>query len=148
MQLFHRHRTSRTPRRRPLRGVTTVEVSICLPVLLMFFYGSIEFSRVNMLRHAAGEAAYEGARRGISPGATVAGVKTAANDILATAWAKGGTIDVSPATIDVNTTQVTVNVSIPLSQNSLMAIVFFPGSTNITGSCTLKRERYESISMP
>ena len=127
------------------KGVTTVEVALCLPVLFLFFFASIEFSRVNMLKHAANQAAYEGSRVGIAPGATAAGVRTAAADILSSAWAQGYTIDVTPAAINQNTPQVTVDVSIPLAQNSLAVMVFFNGGTALTGRCTLQREKYESF---
>ncbi|MBX3440075.1 MAG: pilus assembly protein, partial [Planctomycetaceae bacterium] len=51
-------------------GATTVELAIVLPVLFLFVFSAIEFSRLNMLRHLASVAAYEGARQGIVLGAT------------------------------------------------------------------------------
>ena len=140
-------RPQRNPRSRR-NGVTTVEVALCLPVLFLFFFASSEFSRVNMLRQAANQAAYEGARVGIAPGATVGGVRTAAADILSSAWAQGYTINVTPGTINQDTPQVTVDVAIPLAQNSLAVMVFFNNGTALTGRCTLQREKYESFGGP
>ena len=49
------------------RGALTVEVAICLPLLLITLFGLYELSRANMIRHAVESAAYEGARSGILP---------------------------------------------------------------------------------
>jgi Flp pilus assembly protein TadG len=130
------------PARRRRHAVTTAEMAICLPVLFLFFFASVEFGRLNMLRHAAAEAAYEGARRGISPGATVADVRTSAADMLSTAWATGYTINVTPSTIAPETPQVTVSVSIPFGANSLLPPTFFGGNSTAASSCTLQREKY------
>ena len=65
------------------RGATTVEVAMILPVLFLFIFASFEFSRLNMLKHLAGAAAYEGAREGIVIGATADDVTTRVNAILA-----------------------------------------------------------------
>jgi len=124
------------------RGAVTVELAICLPVLLLFFFASLEFGRVNMLRHAASEAAYEGARRGIAPGSTAADVQTGATGLLSTAWVQGATVSVIPATLAADTTAVTVTVQIPISQNTLAALMFFSGGSTLTGTCTLQREKY------
>ena len=42
-------------------GATTVELALVLPVLFIIVFGSFEFSRLNMLKHLAEVAAYEGA---------------------------------------------------------------------------------------
>jgi Flp pilus assembly protein TadG len=128
-------------------GTTTVEFSVCLPLVLLLFFGAIEFSRVNMLRHTLTAAAYEGARRGIVPGATADDVRTTATDVLGCAFATGYTIDVAPATITAATTEVTVTISLPIEQNSWIACMFFSGKT-LSKSFTLRRERYDTAMVP
>src|SRR4051812_11308365 len=80
-------------------GATLVEFAICLPVLLVMVFGSIELCRLNMLRHGATQAAYEAARRGIVPGATTTQVRTVASDLLDALLVSGYTVDVNPSTI-------------------------------------------------
>src|SRR5688572_28302526 len=113
----------RSARRR--RATTTVEFAVTLPLVLLLFFGSIEFGRVNMLRHSAAQAAYEGARRGIVPGATADDVKTAAGQILDSTFASSYTVTVTPSTITRNTTEVTVNISLPLADNSWVVPRYF-----------------------
>jgi len=129
------------------RGTTTVEFAICLPLVLLLFFGAMEFSRINMLRHTIAQAAYEGARRGIVPGATADQVRTTAADVLGSIWAASYTIDVVPATITPQTTQVTVSISLPLAQNCWVPSVFVSGGT-VSKSFTMEREKYETVTVP
>ena len=50
------------PPSRTRRGATTVEFAIVAPVFFLFLLASIEFSRLNIIRHTADNAAYEAAR--------------------------------------------------------------------------------------
>jgi Flp pilus assembly protein TadG len=135
----------RSARRRS--ATTTVEFAITLPLVLLLFFGSIEFGRVNMLRHSAAQAAYEGARRGIVPGATADDVRAAAAEILDSTFASSYTVTVTPSTITRHTTEVTVNISMPLSDNSWVVPRFFAGAT-LSKSFTLQREQNELVSVP
>ncbi len=128
------------------RGAITVEFALCLPVLLLIFFGAYEFCRANMLRHSADNAAYEGARRGIVPGATADEVRDSAQMVLDWVGAKGATIDVQPATITEETPEVTVTVEVPISANGFVAPMFMTGS--ISSSFTLARELYETSTVP
>jgi Flp pilus assembly protein TadG len=144
-----RIRSGRLARRSPTRrsATTTVEFAVTLPLVLLLFFGSIEFGRVNMLRHSAAQAAYEGARRGIVPGATANDVKTAATQILDSTFARSYTITVTPSTITRQTTEVTVAISMPLSANSWVVPTYFAGTT-LSRSFTLQREQNELVSVP
>jgi Flp pilus assembly protein TadG len=140
----HSRRLQRARRR---RGTTTVEFAICLPLVLLLFFGALEFSRINMLRHTIAQAAYEGARRGIVPGATADQVRTAATDVLDSISATSYTIDVVPSTLAPETTQVTVSISLPLPENCWVPSVFFSSST-VSKSFTMEREKYETVTVP
>ena len=129
------------------RGTTVVEFAVTLPLVLLLFFGSIEFARVNMLRHSAAQAAYEGARRGIVPGASAADVRTTAQAIMNSAFASTYTVDVVPTAIIATTPEVTVNISVPLADNSWVVPRFFAGKT-LTRSFTLQRELNTAVIVP
>jgi Flp pilus assembly protein TadG len=144
-------RSSFISRRRGLRGlrrgVVTVEFAICVPILLLFFFAALEFSRVNMIRQTVENATYEGCRRGIVPGATAANCRTSAQAVLNTISVHGATINVTPAVITQDTPQVTVSVAIPVNNNSWVAPLFFKNKT-VSNSMTLRRERFNTNSVP
>jgi Flp pilus assembly protein TadG len=121
------------------RGVTAVEFALTAPILFMFVFASVEFSNANMFRNSAENAAYEGARRAIIPGATVADAETAAQVILNAIGTQSATITVTPNPIDNSTPTVQVSINIPMDANGWITPVFF-GDLNIQRSCTMNRE--------
>lgn len=123
----------------PRGGATTVELALVLPVLFLFVFGAFEFSRLNMLKHLAGVAAYEGAREGIVIGATTADVTAQVNTILAAGSVIDATITTTPATITASTTEVQVDVSIPVAGNFWVLPAYASGA--VTGNCRLSTER-------
>ncbi|GAA5504884.1 hypothetical protein Rcae01_00323 [Novipirellula caenicola] len=126
--------------RKSRRGAVTVEFAVAFPILLLFTFAGIEFSRVNMIRNTAINAAYEGARQGIVPGATSAECEQAAMQLLGFVDISGGTADVSPSTIKPDTESVTVTVTVPItSANSFITPQYFVGRQIVT-SVTLPRE--------
>ncbi len=135
-----------TQSRNPRRGATVVEFALTVPVLFLFVVAAIEFSRVNMIRHSVQNAAYEACRRGIVPGATAADVHSRAEDVLAAVSAHGDII-VEPATFTAGMTEVTVTVHAALDEHGWVAPLFF-GETILTGSLTLTREKFETVSVP
>jgi Flp pilus assembly protein TadG len=143
--MFNRFSRRRDCRRR--RGATAVEFAITAPILFLLFFGALEFSRANMLKHTVNQAAYEGARAGMVPGATEDKVTDATDAIMNAASAFHYTVDVDPSTITQDTEEVTVRVDASMDENSWLGALFFSGQT-FSGSCTLKRERYETISVP
>lgn len=129
---------NRRPKQR--RGVTTVEFALCAPILFLFTFASLEFSRVNSLRQSAENAVYEGCRRGIVPGATVDDVTASAQLVLNSVLTHNPTISVTPSVITADTSQVSVDISIPLDDNAWVIPTFFAGRT-VNASLTLARER-------
>lgn len=114
---------------KPRRGVLTVEMAICIPIVFLILLGAIEFSRMNMLRNSIDNAAYEGARRGVVPGATATDCLNTAVSVLNAVGTKSASVSVAPSIIDDNTTQVTVTISVPLSSNSWGPARFLGGVT-------------------
>jgi Flp pilus assembly protein TadG len=136
MYVLRRSKRFNAPRR---RGVTAVEFAITCPLVFVLFFGQLEFSRANLMRHSIQSAAYEGARRGIVPGASADDVQTEALTILNAVGTRNPTITVAPAVILADTPEVTVTVSISLNNNSWGAAKFFKDRT-LSSTVTLKRE--------
>lgn len=121
-------------------GATMVEFALTLPIVMLFFWASIEFARASILQHAIDNAAYEACRAVIVPGGTVAEATTEANKILSTFSITGATVTVTPNPITEATTQVTCQVSAPTSSSMWGAPRFFSGHT-LTSRSTLIAER-------
>jgi Flp pilus assembly protein TadG len=124
------------------RGATVVETALVLPLVFLIFFAAMELSQANALRHTAEAAAYEGARRAITPGATATNAQQAAQSLMGAVAIRGGSVSIEPATILPDTKQVTVKVSVPFNQNSLVASTFFRRAV-FSSSCTLNREVME-----
>jgi Flp pilus assembly protein TadG len=117
------------------------------PIVFLLIFSGIEFARVNTLWHTASNAAYEGARRGMVPGATAQDIEYAATSILNTVAAKSTTVTVVPAVILPDTDQVTVDIDVPLDANAWVIPRFFKNRT-VSTSCTLNRELIEMVIVP
>ena len=131
--------TIRNAKRRR-RGATTVEFAVVLPLLLLFVFAGLEFSRANMLRNTIANAAFEGARSGIIPGASASDARAAAQGLLDMLQVNDSTISISPTTINNQTETVTVTVTTPMSMaNHYVTPKFFLGDS-LTASITLPRE--------
>jgi Flp pilus assembly protein TadG len=109
-------------------------------VLFLFIFSGIEFARVNMIRNSIENAAYEGARTGIIPGATAAQCEAAAQEMLDTLGLTQTTVTVTPAVIQPSTEAVTVSVDVPITTaNGYITPRFYLGAT-LSTSITLGRE--------
>jgi hypothetical protein len=95
--------------------------------------------RVNTIVNSSENAAYEGARTGIVPGATAADAIAAAQSTLNVIGTRNAVVSVEPETITSDTEEITVTVQVPLDDNSFIAPRFFLGKT-LTKACTLSRE--------
>jgi len=125
-------------------GTATVELALCLPVLVVLAFGMIETCNVMFVRTRMLSAAYEACRLATRPATSSAPVATAAqvttycNTLLTQLHVNGATVTVSPnpLTSIVPQTLVTVSVTAPLSQNTATSIVLSSGMT-ISASVTL-----------
>lgn len=120
-------------------GHVTVEMAVILPIAFAIFFGAVETTRINMIINGAENAAYEGARVGILPGATKWRIKKAAREILDAALVTGGTIKISPDPLTDDATSITVTVTIPLNKNFWGENSLGKGK-KVKRSCTLTRE--------
>ena len=120
-------------------GALTVEVAMIAPLLFLFFFTSIEFGRINVIRHSVDNAAYEAARAGIVPGASAATAENEARRIMGFVVARGVEVDVTPDIINIDTPQISVEVSVDADENGWITPYFFANSRTV-GTCTLRRE--------
>jgi len=121
------------------RGALTVEVALCLPILLMVLFGGYELAHANMILHSTESAAYEGARTGIIPGATPEKIETSVSQLLLAVGIKNFDVVVTPNVIDETTDKISVDVSVPVRENMSFP-AFFMKDPTFRGRCELSRE--------
>ena len=125
--------------RKHRRGALAVEMALTLPLLLLIIFTSIEFGRMNVIRHSVDNAAYEAARKAIVPGSTVADADAEARRLMGLVGANGVNVQVTPTVIELDTPQITVEVTVQADQNGFVAPQFFRGK-QLVGRCTLTRD--------
>ena len=122
------------------RGAHTVEFALVLPVILLLFFGGIEFARMSILRHVVDNASYEAARHVIVPGSTAQEGIDRANGILATMGVTGASIVVTPNPIKEDTDIVEVKVTLP-ALNNMWAVSIFSQGMSFESETRLLTER-------
>ena len=128
MNRSHRkHRRSRS-------GLATVEMAVCLPLLLTLTLATIDVCSAIFLRETLTIAAYEGARVGALRGATNSDVTTRVRDLLnqrGVQYNAGTVVTISaPGFNDANTLQhVTITVKAPAAGNLIAPRQLFAGRT-------------------
>lgn len=129
----------RSPRRRP--AVAAVELAICLPLMVIFTFSSIEMCSAIYLRQTLTIAAYEGARVACHPQGMTADARSAAERILTERRINGGSIATNPSNFDGagKGTVIQVSVTAPVGANSLLRFGLF-GSSQLTGDCSMRKE--------
>ena len=122
-------------------GLAAAEFAVCLPVLLVIIFGSIESCTMIFLKQSLTVAAYEGVRVGITGGTDNSDVAAASNQILTDRHVNNGTIVTIPA--DLSTASVgdyiTVRVLAPCNENSALSGWFFNNVT-LDGEATMMKE--------
>jgi Flp pilus assembly protein TadG len=93
--MLRSRRKLRQRRNQRRKGTTIVETAIVLPVFLLFVFAIFEFGHAFMVAQVIRAASREGARNGITEGATSAEVISRAEDVLSSA------IDLTSVTISV-----------------------------------------------
>jgi Flp pilus assembly protein TadG len=110
-------------RRRKRRGLAAVEFAICLPVLALLVFGSIEATAFIFLKQSLHVAAYEGVRNGSRVTGNQAEATARARAILDSRGVRGATINF--ITGDVASIQrggpVIIEVAAPTNINSPLA---------------------------
>lgn len=112
-------------------GTATVEMAVCLPLLMLLGFGSIETANAIFLKQVVSQVAYEGARAAALPGATDADILKRCNDFLVVRRVKEATVTISPTKVSDNTasgTAIAVTVTASASANAISPTWFFKNS--------------------
>ncbi len=116
--------------RRKLAGIAVVEFAVCLPILVLVVFSSIEACNAIYLKQAATASAYEAARVATGTGGTLAAGQLRGQEILTARSVSGAQMTFTPAA-ELNWqrgTPINVQVSIPANSNNLGGInMFFQG---------------------
>ena len=138
--------SGRSPGARHVRsGASAVELALIAPFFLTLVLGQIETSRMGMVSQLLTTAAREGCRVAVVNGSTLSGVQTRVNSILTP-------LGITPTTFTVTCTgstswqqapmgtPVTVSLSVPYTQVSVLGSPFFLKNAVINSSATMSSE--------
>ncbi|GAA5508477.1 TadE family protein [Novipirellula caenicola] len=134
-------RTSgRRPSRRSRRAVAAVEFAVCLPILVLLVFGSIEASSFIFLKQALSVAAYEGAREAALSTSTASAAEDRAINILNARNVRGFAVrfpDRNPERAS-RGEEITVEIVAPTQPNSPLAGQFIANRDLIARVVMLK----------
>ncbi len=126
-------------------GALTVEFAIVANVMFLVIFGSLELTRLSLIRNLAQDAAYFAARAAIIPGATENDAINEANRILGTLGTKGVQVKINNGLgLTQASTELRCEVTIDLKQNMFL-IPMLPGWERIRTVSTMKTERYNEF---
>lgn len=127
--------------RRRRRGAVALEFALLTGVLLVLIVGIVELGRAIMVRQVLVNAAREGARRAVVPGATDTEVVDIVNNYMTHAGIAGQTIQVTPAlSAAVSHQAVTVRVSVLHSHVSWGFTNFISGDAAFVAEVVMRKE--------
>lgn len=134
--MFSRSPARKSPDR---RGTATVELAVCLPVLVLVTLGAIEATNAIYLKQALTSIAYEGVRAASSAGGTTSDAEQVCQTMLAARNIRGATFTCTPITASTSPgTPISVNVTASVANNSLGVSRVFR-TTTLTGTATMPR---------
>lgn len=104
------------------RGAAVTELAICLPILVIFVFGTIEICNYIYKKQSISIAAYEGARIALVSGSTEEKVRLQCELLLADRRINDAVIQISPADFETAPTGtfIAVEVSAPLASNGVL----------------------------
>ena len=121
-------------------ALATVELAICLPVLTLLVFGSIEAASFIFLKQSLQVAAYEGVREAIRSHSTDASSMSSATAILDSRFVRDANVrfPTGSPTATARGQQVVIEVSAPTRTNSPLAGQWVPNRTLTTRLVMLK----------
>ncbi len=131
-------------RRLPPAGSAMIELALVLPILAALTFGVIEYGWVFLKVSEVNNAARQGVRVAIRPGATIASVQSAVSAVMTQAdlATSGYRLTITPP--DPNTVptknSITVAISLPYANVSLTGTGFLPLPARINESATMSKE--------
>ncbi|MEM7312245.1 MAG: TadE family protein [Planctomycetota bacterium] len=129
-------------RRNQRKGLATVECVMCLPLIILITFGTIDVCSAMFLKESITLAAYEASRVGIPRGGTDALATTRAQQVMDERGIiyESGAVSISPSFETAGTLEhVTVTVTVPCAGNMFLTGDFFRGRV-LQASVTLRKE--------
>jgi Flp pilus assembly protein TadG len=134
-------RIRRRPQRKNRKGAAVVEMAVCLPVIVLLVFASIETCNAIFLRQALSASAYEGARVAVRPESTSQQAISRCQAVLDGRDMQDTSITLNPQ--DVSTVQrgqlIEVTISATCDNNSVGPSWFFGGRT-VEGHASFVKE--------
>ena len=123
------------------KGAATVELAVCLPVIVILAIGSMESASMIFLRQALIQSAYETCKESVKARGDQNLAITRGQQALAFRGIQGESITFNPPDVSTLTrgTPVTVTVSAPGDSNSVLPFGPFRGR-NISATATMLKE--------
>ncbi|MBW3543454.1 MAG: pilus assembly protein, partial [Planctomycetes bacterium] len=113
------------------RGAALVELSVCLPVIVLLVFACIEATNSIFLKQALAASAYEGVRVAIRNGGTQAAAEARCEEVLEARRVRGATVEFTPSPTEVQPrgTDLTCTITAPCGENAVGPSWFFGGRT-------------------
>lgn len=127
--------------RLPRRGTATVELAVCLPVIVLLAMGAIEGASMAFLRQTLVQTAYEGVKVSVRRGNDGSDGLAAAQNVIDSRGLTGVTVTLDPAdpTTAAPGQPITLRVTAPSDANSVLPFGPFRGRT-VTVEATMAKE--------
>ncbi len=124
------------------KGGALTEMVVCIPVIVLLVFASIEACSMIFVRQSLSAAAYESVRVAIKEDTKTNDAKKRCEQILEGRKVNKAKIDFSPSNIKdaVPGEPITVTVSAPCDANSIMPPWFF-GGRKLSATATMVREQ-------
>jgi Flp pilus assembly protein TadG len=113
------------------RGVCATELAVCLPLILLFVVGAVECCTMIYVDQTLAIASYEGVREAIRFDATNDEVEAQCEALLTARRVSGGAIEIDPPDVAQvpRGTEISITVSAPCGENSVLTAWFFDDKT-------------------
>lgn len=123
------------------RGLATVELAVCLPVLVILVFGSIEASSFIFLKQSLNAAAYEGIREAVRVGSGNASAENRVNNILNSRGVTGFSVNFpgGDTASFARGEDIVIEVSAPTATNSPLVGQFIP-NRDLTARVVMVKE--------
>lgn len=130
-----------TRRTRSKRGAATAELALCLPVIVLVAFGSVEGASMIFLKQMLVQSAYEGAKVAIQNRASNTDIETATRAVLVGRSLDDVTVETNPINVESarRGDMVVIRVSAPSDANSLFPFGVF-SSQRVTGTAVMVKE--------
>lgn len=130
---------SKTGRRR--KATATVELAVCLPLIVLLVFGGIEAANGIFLKQGLTAAAYETAKVATTMGYTSADALARGNQVLTARGFQNAVLDIQPpvSTTPASGTPVVVTATAPTSDNAVSPLVLYGGGNTVVARITMIR---------